>query len=141
MKSTELITEARRWLGVPFRHQGRSKLGVDCAGFLEMLLATSGCLPAGYKAPRNYDRRPNGELLEVVKTYCVRTKQDPQRVPGSLVLICWQNDKEPSHVALSTGATLIHSYMRVRCVVENGYRGVWVRDTHSAWLLPGVEYV
>jgi cell wall-associated NlpC family hydrolase len=139
--AAELIEQARGWIGVPFRHQGRNRLGVDCAGLLVALLQSCGRLPADFRAPERYARRPNGELLAVVERYCERTQQDPARVPGAIVLIRWPGDTQPSHVALSTGSTLIHAYMRARRVIEAGYRGPWVRDTHSAWLIPGIEYV
>lgn len=144
IEAAALIAEARRWVAerVPFAHQGRSRTsGVDCAGFLEMLMRVSGELPKDYTAPRNYTRRPNGELRRVVERYCTRTAQEASRVPGSIVLICWPKDVEPSHIALCTGRSLIHAYQRVNAVVENGYRGYWVNNTHSTWLLPGVRYV
>jgi hypothetical protein len=59
-------------------------------------------------------------------------------VPGALVVIAWT--KLAAHVAVFTGETLIHAYESVGRVVEHGYRGRWIRMTHSAWALPGVEY-
>lgn len=32
MRREEIVTEARRWLGVPWRARGRNRLGLDCLG-------------------------------------------------------------------------------------------------------------
>ena len=32
-----IVAEARTWLGVPWRHQGRSRAGVDCAGLVVLV--------------------------------------------------------------------------------------------------------
>lgn len=132
-----LIQEARAWVGVPFRHQGRSRLGVDCAGFIEVLARSLGLLPSDYMAPRSYARRPNGELYGTILRYCTRARE---AAPATVVLVFWPKSREPGHVALCTGSTIIHAYSRVGRVVENGYRGLWIRNTHSVWRLPGVTY-
>jgi cell wall-associated NlpC family hydrolase len=132
-----LIAEARSWVGVPFRHQGRTRHGVDCAGFVVALMRSAGELPRTFRDVSNYSRRPNGELVDIVSQYCERSSAE---APGLLVLIRWPKDTQPSHIALLTGATLIHCYQRQRAVVEHSYRGTWRRDTHSFWKLPGVGY-
>lgn len=133
-----LIAEARTWVGVPFLHQGRTRHGVDCAGFIVAMMRSAGALPPDFCDIRNYARRPNGELLTLVAHHCQRTHSE---APGLIVLIRWPRDTEPSHVALLTGPTLIHCYQRRRAVVEHGFRGPWRRDVHSLWRLPGVTYV
>jgi cell wall-associated NlpC family hydrolase len=132
-----LIDEARTWVGVPFLHQGRSRHGVDCAGFVVSLMRNAGELPPGFTDVSNYARRPSTELLALVSRYCMRASRE---APGLLALIRWPKDTMPSHVALLTGPTLIHCYERRRAVVEHSYRGSWQRDTHSLWSLPGVLY-
>ena len=37
MTRDEVVLEARKWLGVPWRHQGRSITGVDCIGLIIMV--------------------------------------------------------------------------------------------------------
>ena len=32
-----IIAAARAWLGVPWRHQGRTRQGVDCAGLVVLV--------------------------------------------------------------------------------------------------------
>lgn len=132
-----IIAEAKTWVGVPFKHQGRSRLGVDCAGMLVELLRAAGTLPASYSEPRNYGRGPSPELGEIVQRYCVRTDQ---AAPATLILIRWPRESVPSHVALCTGRNLIHCYERAGRVVEHIYGEPWLRMTDSVWKLPSVTY-
>jgi cell wall-associated NlpC family hydrolase len=132
-----LIEEARTWVGVPFLHQGRSRLGVDCAGLIVALMRTTGIVPPDFRDVCNYSRRPNGEMIALVARHFTRV---PTAASGLLVLIQWWGQTEPSHVALLAGPTLIHAYERRRAVVEHSYRGMWCRDTHSLWRWPGVTY-
>jgi cell wall-associated NlpC family hydrolase len=137
VSAAELVDAARNWVGVPFQHQGRTRLGVDCAGLVVSVLREAGCLPAGFAEPAAYGRRPSRELPEIVARHCLRAAQAE---PGALVLIRWPHDDEPRHIAFCTGATLLHSYQRARGVVETSYRGPWRRDTHSVWRVPTVTY-
>ena len=83
----------------------------------------------------NYGRLPTGALIDRIQQYC---RPIEKAGPATLVVIAWT--KIAAHVALGTGETLIHAYESVGRVVEHGYRGRWLRLTHSAWALPGVEY-
>lgn len=138
IEPTELVAHARTWIGVPFRHQGRTRAGVDCAGFIVEMMKACGELPSNYHEPANYGRSPSGHLIEIVRKYC--TVAPPPAFAAALVLIKWSFDRVPSHVGICTGETLIHSYAGERAVIEHGYRGRWLRLTHSLWRLPGVRY-
>jgi len=49
---------ARAWLGIPWRHQGRSARGVDCAGLVVLVARELGL--ADYDK-QTYGRRPEGQ--------------------------------------------------------------------------------
>lgn len=134
MIPARVIDEARGWVGVPFRHQGRDYSGIDCVG-LPIVVGQSLGLFDQRLDIANYGRLPTGELVERLREHC---RPIPKAVPGALVVIAWT--KIAAHVAVFTGETLIHAYESVGRVVEHGYRGRWIRMTHSAWALPGVEY-
>jgi cell wall-associated NlpC family hydrolase len=134
MIPARVIEEARSWVGVPFRHQGRDYSGIDCVG-LPIVVGQSLGLFDQRLDIANYGRLPTGELVERLREHC---RPIPRAVPGALVVIAWT--KLAAHVAVFTGETLIHAYESVGRVVEHGYRGRWIRMTHSAWALPGVEY-
>lgn len=130
----QIITEARQWVGVPFRHQGRDVAGIDCVGLPIVVGRALGIFPPEFDTA-TYGRLPTGDLIGRVRETC---RELPHAMPGSLVVIAWV--KNAAHVAICTGETLIHSYESVGGVVEHGYRGRWIRLTHSAWALPGVIY-
>jgi len=132
----ELIERARAWIGVPFHHQGRSRAGIDCIGLPEAILRDAGVLPAGYDAPRNYGRRPIGELERGLQRWCAAA---PRPVRGCLLALRWPAHGGISHVAILAGDTIIHAYHK-RGVCEHAYRAQWVKWTRSAWHLPGVAY-
>lgn len=134
MTPDAVIAEARSYLGVPFRHQGRDRNGIDCAGLVLVVGQTLRLFPRTLSLA-SYSRLPSGELMQRVQEHC-RPLAAPR--PGSVVIIAWT--QVAAHVALCTGPTLIHAYQNVGCVVEHGYRGRWLKLTHSVWALPGVDY-
>jgi cell wall-associated NlpC family hydrolase len=134
MTPADVIAEARSYLGVPFRHQGRDHRGIDCVGVPIAVGRTLGLWPQDWDTA-TYGRIPTGELIARVAAKC---RQIPTPVPGSLIVIAWT--KLAAHTAICTGETMIHAYESVGRVVEHGYRGRWIRMTHSAWALPGVSY-
>lgn len=134
MSPERVIAEARSWVGVPFRHQGRDGHGIDCVGLPIVVCRSLGLLPPEFDTPV-YGRLPTGELIDRLKAHC---RPMTEVLPGSIVVIAWT--KLAAHTAIYTGETLIHAYESVGEVVEHGYRGRWVRMTHSVWALPGVAY-
>ena len=134
MNPQEVISAARSYIGVPFRHQGRSALGIDCVGLPIVVCQNLGLLPPSFNIA-NYGRLPSGELAMRLVEHCIPLDRAQ---PGSLIVIAWT--KIAAHVAICTGETMIHAYESVGRVVEHGYRGRWIRLTHSVWRLPGVAY-
>ena len=53
-----IVAAARSWLGVPWRHQGRTRQGVDCAGLVVLVGRELGL--ADYDTTA-YGRRPEGQ--------------------------------------------------------------------------------
>lgn len=130
----QIVVAARRWVGTPFRHQGRDANGIDCVGLPIVIARSFNLLPPTFVDPV-YGRAPTGEIVDQLCNVCTRTTR---AVPGSLIVIAWT--KLAAHVAICTGDTMVHAYESVGSVVEHGYRGRWVRMTHSVWLIPGVTY-
>jgi len=129
------IAEARRWIGRPFLHQGSNWDGVDCIGLVVSVCRARGLLPEDFALPV-YGRMPaNGILDAGITSLCTRVEVAE---PGTLLVVAWA--REAAHVAICTGETMIHSYENVGRVIEHGYRGRWVRLTHSIWRLPGLKY-
>ena len=134
MTPADVVAEARSWLGVPYLHQGRTRAGIDCVGLPIVVGRALGFFREGFEVA-NYGRLPSTELAERVVEHC---RPIERGTAGALVVIAWT--RLAAHVAIGTGDTLIHAYESVGRVTEHGYRGRWLRLTHSTWALPGVRY-
>lgn len=139
----ELIREARKLVGVKYKHQGRSLAGVDCIGLVALAALNAGVdvfAVSGIRDRRNYARKPDPAMFALIEQHC-RPIAEP--VPGCMIFFRFAGDSHPRHLGLySDTDTLIHAESKSRsCVVEHGYRAQWVRWTDSLWLLPGVNYV
>jgi cell wall-associated NlpC family hydrolase len=135
----DVVTAARSWLGVPFRHQGRDRRGIDCVGLPVVILQELGAVESDFEI-RDYPRTPfQGNLEARILAHCTPLTD---YVPGCLVAIKWQ--RSLAHVAIHTDTnTLIHAYGRKphMAVIEHGFRGAWrARYAVGAWALPGVSY-
>lgn len=136
MIGQDLIPIARTWLEVPFRHQGRSRLAVDCAGLVEVVAQQAGLTTVDYRAPRNYHRRGQAQLKQILEKHCERI-DEPEI--GCVVLIRFPGEEFASHLAFYAGETIIHCYEKIGRVVEHGYRGPWREWTEGFYRLRGVE--
>jgi hypothetical protein len=136
IEAMAISDEARRWLGVPYVHQGRSRFGVDCIGLPICVRSTIAPWPQSQTEVTNYGRRPkDGLLLDRIASHCTRIREPEE---GCVILIKWPRDKDPAHCGIYSQGNIIHAYSRALCVVETGHRAHWLRDTHSYWRLPGV---
>lgn len=136
MTPAALIVQARQWVGVPFLHQGRTRFGVDCLGFIAAVLAEMGDTFILNVLPANYGRDPQASLLEGVEAHLKPIALQP----GVMLVLQFPLTPFASHVALYTGVSMIHSLQANRCVVEHGYEPPWPARTRSIWALPGVAY-
>ena len=131
----DVIAEARRWLETRYVHQGRTRFGVDCIGYVICVRNAIDPIPDIMREVTNYARNPQAVLIERIQKYCTRI-HTPE--VGCIILIRWFKDEHPSHAAIYAGETMMHSYKNAGKVVEVGYRAQWVRWTHSFWRMPGV---
>lgn len=134
---SRLVDQARTYLGVPFRHRGRSELGLDCAGLGVRVYADLGVTLPDVE---RYGREPhkNG-LMQALETalgaplWLGQVGEVVDRAllqPGDVVVIRFE--LQPHHVAFigddaRHGLSLIHSYagLGVGKVVEHGLDPSW----------------
>lgn len=132
----DVISQSRRWLGVKFLHQGRTRNGADCLGFISAMLDELGSHTFMDNLPAQYARSPQHILMDSLQCLC---RNIPLQ-PGALILFQWPRVAFPSHAAVYTGENLIHTDASIGKVVEHGYRGPWVTRTASIWAMPEVIY-
>ncbi len=132
----QLVAEAREWVGVKFVHQGRSRFGADCLGFIAATLAELGSRVLLDHLPNNYGRNPQALLLDGLTSLCQRIEIEP----GALLIFQFPQSTLPSHAAIYTGESIIHAFEREHKVVESTYAAPWTKIFHSAWAMPLVVY-
>lgn len=132
----DLIAQAREWIGIKFLHQGRSRFGCDCLGFVAGVLGELGSMHWLDVLPKNYSRAasPDVEIMLAQNTRRIELQ------PAALIVFRWPGVEFGSHCGIFTGENLIHSFQTEGKVIEHGYRGPWVKRTTSIWALPEVVY-
>jgi cell wall-associated NlpC family hydrolase len=112
---------AMKYVGVPFRHRGRSIRGVDCIGLIICAARDTG-YDEGIKYKRLvYGREPTDALLqEALKEHFGDPVDRPPQL-GDVILMRLRHMKEPSHVGIIAphphGLGVIHAYGEIRKVV------------------------
>jgi cell wall-associated NlpC family hydrolase len=134
----KLIEEARKYLGVPWKHQGRTMNGVDCVGFLILAFKA---LDIPILEIKGYSRNPDGVALKKIMDDQPNFIEVPKSEirPGDILL--FKIRKHPQHVALvvpsNTGDLgIIHSYNGgMKKVIEHNLADYWRTRIISAYRL------
>jgi cell wall-associated NlpC family hydrolase len=138
----DLAAEARTYLGVAWRHQGRSRQGVDCLGLVREVGHSFGLIDFD---TRDYSRQATDEsMLEQCRELLLPVADGDWRV-GDVPVMRFGTNRHIGFFGdyLYGGLSLIHSYSRFpRRVVEHRFDNAWLRS-HEASLLevfrfPGV---
>jgi len=132
----DIVTIARSYIGVRFRHQGRNRAGIDCVG---LLVCVAKELNVKYYDQTAYKRRTNGsEFIAKFRAAGFKEKHILDRQVGDILVI--EEDKSPCHVAIlankSHGETIIHAFASRRQVVEEPYSCHWKLRTVSCFEFP-----
>lgn len=136
-----IVAQARAWVGVPFAHQGRSRVGVDCAGLVIVVARELGLVLPEFDVC-GYGPAPDGTSL---RDECERhMRAAPTPAVGGVVLLAWAAGP-PQHLGFVAehplgGLSLIHAEQRrARAVVE--HRLVFSRAMRlvASYRLPGVD--
>ena len=130
----EVIEELRTWINVPWRHQGRSRLGIDCIGLVTIAAAMiEGPAMVAKHDRRDYARRPTRyDLADAFDVFCDRiTLADAQ--DGDVLVFA--DGPYPCHVGVAATKdgmrTVIHAAARLRKVKEEPLSDFWLtRLTH-----------
>jgi cell wall-associated NlpC family hydrolase len=135
MTADDILAAARETLDTPFMHQGRVVgRGMDCAGVVCHVAHRMG-LP--YDAPTNYPRLPYQGLLEATldaQPVLERVTGAPQA--GDVLLL--RIARDPQHVAICAGDTIIHAYAEAGKCCEHTYSAEWRRRTVRGYRFRGV---
>lgn len=118
MTPHDITREARKWLGIKFAYQGRTReRGVDCVGILYGVAYGVGLTPEPFS---NYSHTPDPVILiENLQKYCDEISFVRDMRPGD-ILVCSGAGETPRHtMILTTDMTVIHASAQHRKVVEH----------------------
>lgn len=135
MTGETLVEAARLYLGVPWVHAGRSRLGLDCVG-LPLLVAHD--LGITDFEDVNYSRVVNPERLRrQIEVFCDPVPVESMQ-PGDVLLFDILGT--PQHVGLYAGdGRLIHAYETAACVVEHRLDKSWRRRIVQTYRLRNLD--
>lgn len=114
----EIVAEAQRWVDVPYRHLGRNKFGVDCAGLL--IKVAHECELSSFDTTA-YSKRPNSqEFLHEIGNVVARIPKTEAKNSAILVM---RGPRRPCHLGIleidKRGQRyVIHSFAPYRKVVR-----------------------
>ena len=137
MTGQDIVDEARTWLGVPWRHLGRNRAGIDCVGLGVVVTRALGI--SDYDVA-SYGRTPVPGLVDHIRRVMTEIPVTDIRAGDVIAL---KDSAYPFHVAFVSekyGVThIIHAHARRRMVVEEPYTGEWPGLTTHAFRFPGIE--
>jgi cell wall-associated NlpC family hydrolase len=130
-----LAESAMKYVGVRWRHQGRSRTsGLDCLGLLVVSLEDMGLEVEDHTS---YDRRPDARrLLRMVSAQLDPVPLDEIRSGDILLLHFKDVHKSPYHFAIVTErGRVVHGYgIRRKIVVDT--LDSWEDNIHSVFRVP-----
>lgn len=140
----QIVAEARSWVGVPFRHMGRDRGGVDCIGLVVVVARALGIPVRDWEGQGNYTRRGQGfEMVRhIIDTGSGELVPLKEARDGDVVLFAEAGI--PCHAGIvftrDGRRFVIQAYGQVsyRRVVETPY-SVWETKARYAFRFPGVE--
>jgi len=119
----QLIEKARSYIGTKWRHQGRTRQGIDCLGL--MLVPAFELGLCDYPDQYNYPRRATSrELIEISRLWAQEVRLGPGGIDamkdGDVLVL--RDHTFPQHVGMVTSMngqrSLLHSSLAHRRVVE-----------------------
>ena len=148
----DIIAEARKWLGAPFHHAGRSRNGVDCAGLVievarALGVATIPDRPHYHVYKRVGPKRANYHKHDgvVLELECDKYMDEVTWPEVGTVGLFWFLKDRPQHVGFfgdykGGGLSLIHTHSGINKVSEHAYAEDWPEKLVKIYRLRGVTY-
>jgi len=134
-----VVNEAKKWIDVPWRHQGRNKLGIDCAGLVILVGKSLGLVDYD---TTNYQRRTHGQ--DFINHFRKNMKEKPiiDALPGDILL--FRDKQYPCHCAIvgeiRDMLTIIHANaLRKKVIEERLNQGDWLGRRMACFKYIGLD--
>jgi cell wall-associated NlpC family hydrolase len=132
MLRDDIVDAARRYLGTPYVHQGRSAWGLDCIG---LVLRVAHDLELSEYNIDGYARVPSGRMMVRLLTQECTPIRANEAKAGDVIHMAF--DRQPQHLAVLSDKGMIHAD-NVRGVVEHRLDDQWRARIRGWYRLPGV---
>lgn len=138
MDGLDVATEARRWVGTPWHHQGRLfGVSIDCGGLITLTGKSLGILNFDWRA---YSRIPDGSILaSLCKEHL---DQVDHLAVGYIILMRFKGP--PQHLGIlgdkGTPFSLIHAYAEARKCVEHRLDEKWNNMICGIYRYRGIKW-
>lgn len=130
----DVVTEARLWLGTPWKHQGRLQgIGTDCVGLVVGVAKALG-IPIQDQDGYSENFPSPKQLLRGLESEMIALVHEPG--PGDVVLMAVD---EPIHLGILGHGLLIHVPHGKR-VVEHHLGNGWAEKIYRAFAFSGVSW-
>lgn len=135
-RGAEIVERSLAYLGLPWRHQGRSAIaGVDCVGLLILVARDLGITDFDTNA---YSRRPDVQRFDgLMREAGCRRIAHAAMAHGDIVRV--SEDGWPVHCAIYDATDrrwIIHATARLKAVVREPLDEVRDRQITSVWRFP-----
>jgi NlpC/P60 family putative phage cell wall peptidase len=137
----EIVTEARAWIGTPYRHQASLKgVGCDCLGLVRgVWRATCGDEPEAVPVySRDWAEAAGCETLALAAGRHLTEVPCAQVRPGDVLLFRWRPGLVAKHAAIAVATDrMVHAHDGA-AVAEIALAPWWRRRLAFAFRFPGV---
>lgn len=121
------LYHVNKLIGTPYKHQGRNRFGLDCAGLIIYASLLSEFV--GYIDSNQYSKLPNGfKLLEHLDQQAIRLREKDSFENGDVLV--FNVIKDPHHLGVYDNGFLIHSTQESNKVVKVNFDQRW-RERHT----------
>lgn len=137
-----IISEARGWIGTPYRHQGSLRgVGCDCLGLLRglwrALIGPEPEQPDPY-SPDWAEASGSEALLQAARRHLVPLA-DCTYADGDVILFRFRKNVPAKHIGIATGPSRMIHAQEGACVAEVPIVPFWQRRIAATFSFPGVE--
>lgn len=140
--ASQVAAEALSWEGVPWRHKGRGRTGIDCGGLLLAVGWELGIWPRSFDI-QIYPRQPDGSIkAQLMDAGFTPVSDDLAGIPvGAALLMAPGSPRFPYHLAImAQGNLVVHAHAPRRRVVVHSLRGKFATQVQTVYRYPGVDY-
>lgn len=139
MKRKDICEYSKKFLGVPFRHQGRTEFGLDCAGLIVKIAKDCKLYEKELVDIKGYAKVPDGESLRnALLKGTAKEKAFSEIKEADIILMSFM--REPQHLALYLGnGKIIHAYQGAGKVVIHDLDSKWSNRIVSVFQFFNVE--